>query len=67
MQRILQVSKIRIKDSKDTLYWYSDRIGETFNVVRVEKIDGVVYYWVKTGDKYNTLNFVLDSDAEIIN
>jgi len=66
MQRMLQV-KIRIKDSKDTLYWYSDRIGETFNVVRVEKIEGVVYYWVKTADKYNTLNFVLDSDAEIIN
>lgn len=58
--------KIKIENSTDTLYWYSDRIGEVFNIVRIEKIDGVIYYWVKTADKYNTLNFVLESDAKLI-
>lgn len=59
-------SKIKIKSSDDTLYWYYDRIGEVFDIVRIEKIDGIIYYWVKTADRYNTLNFVLESDAELI-
>lgn len=59
--------KIKIIDSRDVLYWYSERIGETFNVVRIEKIEGIIYYWVRTNDRYNSLNFVLESDAEVIN
>lgn len=59
--------KIKIIDSRDVLYWYSERIGETFNVVRIEKIEGVIYYWVRTNDRYNSLNFVLESDTKVIN
>lgn len=61
------MAKIKIIDSKDVLYWYSERIGEEFTVVRIEKIEGIVHYWVKTGGAFNTLNFVLDCDAEVIN
>ena len=59
--------EIKIVESSDQLYWYSKRIGEVFNVIRIERIDGIVHYWVKTGGVFNTLNFVLESDAEIIN
>lgn len=59
--------KIKIIDSRDVLYWYSERIGETFNVVRIEKIEGIIYYWVRTNDRYNSLNFVLESDTKVIN
>ena len=57
--------KLKIKSSSDILYWYSKRIGEVFDIVRIERIGGVVHYWVKTSDVYNTLNFVLESDAEL--
>ncbi len=59
--------RIKVLDSKDAMYWYTERIGEVFNVVRIEKIEGIIYYWVRTNDRYNSLNFVLESDAEVIN
>lgn len=49
--------------------WYETRVAETFAVVRFERlrdpsqgIPGDVY-WVRTGDAYNSLNFVRASDA----
>jgi len=60
---------IRIDKCSDSLYWYANRIGETFPVQRHEinrrpdqGIPGDVY-WCRTGDTYNTLNYVLCSDA----
>lgn len=53
--------KIQIKSCSDALFWYNKRIGEVFEVYRID-----AEYWVRTRDYYNTTNFVLFKDAEVI-
>ena len=59
--------RIRINKCSDSLMWYSDRIGEVFNVLYVLKEPKYLSYWVCTGDKYNTKNFVLNSECSEVN
>ena len=55
-------SKIRVISCGDESLWYNDKIGQEF----------VVSYWgtsevyVKTGDYYNTGNFVRSEDLEVV-
>jgi len=63
---------IKILRCTDSLAWYAGRIGETFEAQRLEVLrdrsQGLPcdVYWCRTGDLYNTLNYVRRSDAEEI-
>jgi hypothetical protein len=60
---------IRIEKCSIPGAWYGSRIGETIHVERVEVLrhssQGIPEdaYWCRTGDAYNTLNYVPKSDA----
>lgn len=58
--------KIRVNKFSDGLYWYATKLGIEFEVSYVTKENSKKMYWVRTGDAYNTLNFVLAEDAEVI-
>lgn len=60
--------KIKILRCKDGMLWYNTRIGEVFDVqfIQQEGSYGVVYLWVRTGDAYNTLNWVDEKDVEYV-
>ena len=45
------------------LMWYDSKIGRVFAVVK-EESDRV---WVREGDEYNLLNYILKSDLEFVN
>ncbi len=57
-----------LKCSHDTRVWYNFRIGEIFNVYRKEYdyVTGITYIWVRTGDEYNTLNWIDEDDVEYV-
>lgn len=55
-------NKIKIKDCHDDSLWYRNKVGEVYSVEYWGK--GEVY--VKTGDSYNTGNFVQSEDLEIM-
>lgn len=63
--------RIRINKATDTSAWYNNRVGESFTVERFEQnrdpSQGIPedVYWVRTGDAYNTLNYIRASDAEV--
>jgi hypothetical protein len=63
---------IRINKCTSPSAWYADRIGQTLNVERLEinrhPSQGIPedVYWCRTGDTYNTLNYVRASDATVI-
>jgi hypothetical protein len=65
----LVVSRIKVECASDQGVWYASRIGETFDVVRFEQLrdrsQGLPesVYWVRTGDAFNTINYVRVSDA----
>ena len=50
------------------MLWYNTKIGEVFDVqfIQQEGSYGVVYLWVRTGDAYNTLNWVDEKDVEYV-
>ena len=50
------------------MLWYTAQIGEVFDVqfIQQEGPYGVVYLWVRTGDTYNTLNWVDEKDVEYV-
>ena len=53
--------KVRIVDCHDNSKWYNDRIGEVFEVCYW----GMEEVYVKTGDSYNTGNFINAHDLEM--
>ena len=61
--------KIRINQCSHVSAWYAGRIGSVIEVARFEVLrhpyQGIPedVYWVRTGDAWNTLNYVLKSDA----
>ena len=55
-------TKVKIVDCHDSKRWYADKIGEEFHVSYWGK--GEVY--VKTQDSYNTGNFILAKDLEVV-
>jgi len=65
-------AKIRVLKCTSPSAWYADRIGLTLPVSRIEinlrPSQGIPedVYWCRTGDAYNTLNYVRFSDAEVI-
>lgn len=65
--------RITILKSTDPLAWYAKHVGQTFPVSRFEPncdpSQGIPedVYWVRTGDTYNTLNYVRRSDATEVN
>jgi len=59
--------KIRINKCGDTLMWYSNRIGETFEVLYILKEHNGFSYWVNTRGLYNTKNFIYNYDCSEIN
>ena len=52
--------KITITKCSDGLSWYNRQIGSTFEVTRMTDA-----YWVRTGDAFNTLNYILFDDATL--
>ena len=61
--------KIKIVRCSDTRLWYNDRINEIFTLVDVEmnKNSEVAFFWVRTGDEWNTSNWIHRTDAEYVN
>lgn len=59
---------VEIVGCSDSLLWYNSRIGETFKVLRVEMFlpEKQIVYWVRTGGRWNTLNFIYYEDVKII-
>lgn len=53
--------KIKITNCSDSLFWYSKKIGEIFNVERVSQD----VYWCREPDEYKCLNLVLKEDCEV--
>jgi hypothetical protein len=52
--------KVKIVGCSDSRYWYANRIGWVYQVVRIDT-DRV---WVREDNKFAALNFILDSDFE---
>jgi hypothetical protein len=64
--------RIRIDKTTRADVWYGDHIGEVFTIEREESnrhpgqgIEDDVY-WVRTGGPFNTLNWVFQKDATIL-
>ena len=61
--------KIRINKCSHVSAWYAGRVGTEIEVEKVEVMrhpyQGIPedVYWVRTGDRWNTINYVLKSDA----
>lgn len=62
-------TKVRITSCSDSSLWYNARIGEVFNVIGVdfhETTAEVTFFWVRTGDEWNTSNWIHRKDAEYV-
>ena len=61
--------KIKIVHCSDPRLWYNDRLNEIFTLVDVEwnKNSEVTFFWVRTGDEWNTSNWIHQTDAEYVN
>ena len=63
------VKKIRIERCRHAGRWYAERVGTVIEVEKTEVLrhpyQGIPedVYWVRTGDAWNTINYVLKSDA----
>lgn len=55
--------KIKVQKSSDAFYWYAKHTGEVFLVEYFTVEDSQAYCWVRSGDLYNTINFVLAKDC----
>lgn len=56
--------KVKIKKCSKFDYWYANKVGEVFSLVRPDmQYDR---YWVRTGDEFNTLNYVEAQDLDLI-
>ena len=55
-------SKIRVVDCRDNSLWYRNKVGEVYSV----EYWGQGEAYVKTGDSYNTGNFIQVEDLEIV-
>jgi hypothetical protein len=51
-----------VERCSDETYWYADKIGQVFPLVRYGEIES----YVKTGDSYNTGNYIQNADWELI-
>ena len=57
-----KIQLVRVVKSPRSM-WYDSKIGRVFAVVK-EESDRV---WVREGDEYNLLNYILKSDLEFVN
>lgn len=53
--------RIKVKKSSDALFWYTQHIGEIFEVMATD----IDRYWVRELDEYHCLNFILKVDCEV--
>lgn len=59
-----KVIKIQVKGCSDGLFWYSQHIGEQFDVVWFDPDEAV--FWVRERDQYSARNWIACMDAEVI-
>lgn len=63
--------KIKILKCSDASLWYNRHIMKEFEIYRKE-IDLYdfknprIYLWVRTGDEWNTLNWIYEHDVEYL-
>ena len=61
-----KVIKIQVKHCSDSLLWYSQHVGEQFDVVWFDPDEAV--FWVREKDElYKARNWIACKDAEVIN
>jgi len=66
------MTDIIINKCTDAGAWYHEHVGKTFPISRHEVLrnpsQGIPedVFWVRTGDAYNTLNYVRASDASVV-
>lgn len=51
-----------IERCSDETYWYSGKVGELFPLVRIGEQES----YVKTGDSYNTGNYIQNKDWDLV-
>ena len=61
--------KIKIVRCSDPRLWYNEHLNEIFTLVDVEwsKNSEVTFFWVRTGDEWNTSNLIHRVAAEYVN
>lgn len=59
-----KVIKIQVKGCSDGLFWYSQHIGEQFDVVWFDPDEAV--FWVRERDQFHARNWIACRDAEVI-
>ena len=52
-----------VERCSDDSYWYADKIGQVFPLVSY----GDTESYVKTGDSYNTGNYIQNKDWDLLN
>lgn len=64
--------KVLIEKCTDPSAWYADKIGQTFGYRYFEALrnpeQGIPenVFWVRTGDTWNTLNYIRASDCKLV-
>ncbi len=59
-----KVIKIQVKGCSDGLFWYSQHVGEQFDVVWFDPDEAV--FWVRERDQFHARNWIACRDAEVI-
>jgi hypothetical protein len=59
-----KVIKIQVKGCSDGLFWYSQHIGEQFDVVWFDPDEAV--FWVRERDQYSARNWIACKDVEVL-
>lgn len=57
--------KIKVQKASNSFYWYAREISKEFEVQYITVEQKQKMFWVRSGDAYNTINFILESDAQI--
>jgi len=59
-------TKVKVLSSSDPMLWYTEFLNKSFQVHRVTYDNQGKQFWVRTGDAFNTLNFIHSFDCEVI-
>jgi hypothetical protein len=59
-----KVIKIQVKGCSDGLFWYSQHVGEQFDVVWFDPDEAV--FWVRERDQFHARNWIACRDAEVV-
>jgi len=56
---------VKVLSSSDPMLWYTEFLYKSFQVHRITYDNQGTQFWVRTGDAFNTLNFIHGFDCEV--